>query len=195
MWHAWTWADLWTVVTLGLSTSNESPYLSCTPGLQTGTDNATFIISPWEEDLVTHVYVKQGESIFGWNPVGIESDDWKSVTGASGKFIAFNADDFQISEDMFVLELENFDVPSMMKQYAQIKEEGIYDLIDHNCAHVGLKLLAAGLGCKAHIIPFFTPPMMQSVLVNLEKRIEEELGDRLWKANTALRKALSALLN
>lgn len=193
MWHTWSWTDLWQVVVRGLSTSNKSPYLSCPSDLPTGTDHVTFMITPYQEDINPHVYVKQGESVFGWDVVDTTSDDFSSVTGARGMFHVKNADDFQLSEDTYVLELDNFDAPSMWAQYEQIKKEGIYDLIDHNCAHVGLKLLAAGLGCQAHIIPFFTSFVLQSVLVNLEKQNEEGLGERLWKVNRALRLALNAL--
>merc|ERR1719150_292643 len=50
--------------------------------------------------------------------------------------------------------------------YDEIEEEGVYNLIDHNCAHVALRLLAAGLGCTELIVPFFTPGALSALLSN-----------------------------
>jgi len=195
MWHAWTWTDLWSVVTLGLSDSNESPYLSCPKNSKTGTDKVSFIITRFQEDINPHVYVKYNGELFGWSPVDIATDDFSSVTGGAGTFHVTDADS-ESFKDAFEVEIGNFDVSSMMKKRKQIAKKGYYSLIEENCAHVGLELLAAGLGCQANKVPFFTPPVMHSVLVNLNKQNDEEgLTGRLRKVNRALRQALNIWIN
>lgn len=194
IWHTYTWTDLWSVVTLGFLASNESPFLSCPLDSQTVTDQVSFIITPYEQDILPHVYVQHGESIFGWGPVSIATDEFNSVTGGAGQFQVISSDNFQFTEDSYILEL-NVDVSSMMDEYLTIEEEGSYSLIDHNCGHVGLRLLAAGLGCQAQLVPFFTPVAMRSVLMNLVQEQEQGVGARLRKINRALRQALNALVN
>jgi len=157
-----SWTDLWKIASFQLP---KSAILQC-DAQPTGTGSVDVVLHGFSEDLFPHVYLKVEGEIMGWGPEHPAQDtaDFNSVTGLPGLFYSSSEGNYQLPPDALVWTIENVDIGHLREKRAEFETQGTYDLISHNCAHVALQLLAEGLGCKARIIPFFSPVAMINVL-------------------------------
>lgn len=164
-----TWADLWNVAILG---HQSSAFLRCN-GPSKGNGRITIAINGLTEDMWPHVWIKADGQTFGWSSAhpSTDSSSFESMTGVEGRFNE-EADEFEIPLDVPTWTVEGINVEKLMDEKKRIASAQ-YDLIQNNCAHVALKLLAAGLGCEANIVPFFSPASMLKVVNNVVSKCNE----------------------
>jgi len=164
-----TWSDLWNVVILG---HQSSAFLRCN-GPSEGNDRITITINGLKEDMWPHVWITAEGQTFSWSSAHPSSDSGRfdTVTGVEGQF-AEEAADFEIPLDAPTWTVEGINLEKLMDEKEKIASIP-YDLIQNNCAHVALKLLSAGLGCEATIVPFFSPASMIKVMTNVAANCNE----------------------
>jgi len=165
-----TYTDLWKISRYGLP---RHVMMSC-DGKQRPSMGQKVVVTLHgigEMDLVPHVWLQleNGDEI-SWMPqeeLEPMNEDFESVTGIPGKFVMER--DYDLPPDAITFEVENVNIEALLAERDRIiQADEKYDLIAHNCAHVTLRLLAAGLGCSHRIIPFFSPVAMVSVLTNID---------------------------
>jgi len=156
-----TWADLWNVVILG---HQSSAFLRCN-GPRKGNGRVTVTINGLEEDMWPHVWITAEDGrTFSWSSAHPSTDlsSFDTVTGVEGRF-AEEAAKFEIPLDAPTWTVEGVNMENLLDEKERIASAP-YNLIQNNCAHVALKLLSAGLGCDATIVPFFSPASMIKVM-------------------------------
>lgn len=169
-----TYTDLWKISRYGLP---RHVMMSCEGESKPSSGQKVIVTlhGIGDTDLMPHVWLKleNGDEI-SWMPeenVDDLNEDFESVTGIPGKFTTEL--DYELPPDAITFEIEHINVEALLAKKEQIIEaKETYDLISHNCAHVTLRLLAAGLGCSPRIIPFFSPVAMVKILQNIDQ------GDR-----------------
>jgi len=165
-----TYTDLWKISRYGLP---RHVMMSCDAKQRPSTGQKVLVTlhGVGEMDLVPHVWLQleNGDEI-SWMPqqeLETMNEDFESVTGIPGTFISDR--DYDLPPDSITYEVENVDIEALLAEKDRIiQADEKYDLIEHNCAHVTLRLLAAGLGCSHRIIPFFSPVAMVSVMKNID---------------------------
>jgi len=164
-----TYTDLWKISRYGLP---RNVMMSCDGKRPSTGQKVTVTLHGFGEmNLVPHVWLEleNGDEI-SWTPseaLEAANEDFESVTGIPGEFMSKRG--YEVPPDAITFEIENVNVEALLAEKDRIiKADEKYDLIDHNCAHVTLRLLAAGLGCSHRIIPFFSPVAMVSVLQNID---------------------------
>lgn len=168
-----TYTDLWKIARYGLP---RHFMMKCDGKSKPSTGQKVIVTlhGIGEMDLIPHVWLEleNGDKI-SWSPdanvdvMNYMNADFKSVTGVPGKFLTERS--YELPPDQITFEVEHINVEALLAEKQRIIEaKETYDLISHNCAHVTLRLLAAGLGCSHRIIPFFSPVAMVSVMQNID---------------------------
>lgn len=158
-----TWADLWSIASFQLP---KTAVLQCDGGAPTATGTVDIMVHGLSEDLFPHVHILVEGEVVGWTPEQprVDSTDYNSLLGLPGLFHVVDVADFKMPPDALVWTVQNVDIARLQSKRREFENQGTYDLISNNCAHVALQLLAEGLGCRARTIPFFSPVAMVGVL-------------------------------
>merc|ERR1711879_644880 len=139
-----SYTDLWKVSRYGMP---RHVMMSCDDKQRpsTGQKVTVTLHGMGEMDLVPHVWLEleNGDEI-SWVPQGVleaANEDFDSVTGIPGKFTSKRG--YDVPPDAITFEVENVNVKALLAEKNRIiKADEKYDLIDHNCAHVTLRLLS-----------------------------------------------------
>lgn len=115
------------------------------------------------------------ESWVSWMPVRDEvcdATDFHSMEGMPGHFGPVYS---LTAGKAFVI--EGLDEEAMLAKKAELTETGtIYQIINNNCSHKLLHILAAGMGCDAEIVPFYLPSALVNALESSDT-IAQALSD------------------
>lgn len=130
------------------------------------------------------------ESWISWVPVAGEecpTIDFYAVEGMLGEFGKVYS---LKAARGFVI--EGLNEQAMLDKKAQLAQNyKTYDIIRNNCSHKMLRILAAGMGCDAEIIPFYIPSALGKVLENMDNS-NEVFGDDLRSIETKIDSFLQA---
>jgi len=164
-----SWASLWSVARLGLQSS---AFMTCNNGPSKSNGRVTVTINGLQEDRWPHVWISDEEGwTISWSTAhsSRDSSSFDTVTGVEGQFEEGQASTLSIPVDAPTWTVEGINMEKMMDERKRISSEP-YGLLQNNCAHVALKLLSAGLGCEATIVPFFSPASMINVMNNIASK-------------------------
>merc|ERR1712066_951804 len=91
-------------------------------------------------------------------------DLFAALEGLAGKFgsvYSLNAE--------YAMVIEGLDEEAMLAKKRELAETTTtYQVVDSNCGHQLLHILAAGMGCEAEIIPFYHPSALMNALHRME---------------------------
>lgn len=154
------------------------PLYNCAKGSQ-GRGKLTILLPTATSDSdISHFPAFIGDTVteeswVSWMPTRTEeceASDFYSMEGMPGHF----GEVYSLTAgEGFVI--EGLDEEAMLAKKAELSETAVvYQIISNNCSHKLLRILAAGMGCDAEIIPFYLP----SALVNALKTMDNARGLR-----------------
>jgi len=153
-----SYIELFQVVLLG-----DPKFLSC-PATKIGTDSIKLFIryGGSKQRSIGHTMIEIEDKRYSWQSVDdVDAGEFDSVVGVKGIFHE-EAEGEEIYDVVYTI--EGVDLGKLMAEMQDIAYTGKYDIIENNCNHVMLKLLAAGLGCQAKLAPFMPILGLKSVL-------------------------------
>jgi len=106
------------------------------------------------------------ESWVSWEAVGSDCsfDLFVALEGMVGQFGTVYP--LKVEHAMVI---EGLDEEAMLAKKRELAETSTtYQVVDSNCSHQLLKILAAGLGCEAEMIPFYHPSALTNALDKME---------------------------
>jgi hypothetical protein len=163
--------DLYQVASLDLP-EDGAPLSNCGTPSEHQTGNLTILIPEQLSDGdIAHFPAFIGDIVSeaSWVSWGAAEDedhciaDFCSMEGVPGMFHPPYA--LTVARAFLV---EGLDVGAMQDKKQELSSSGVYQIINNNCSHKLLQILAAGMGCDAEIIPFYLPSALVNALETMD---------------------------
>jgi len=127
------------------------------------------------DDDIAHFPAFIGDSVsedswVSWMPVadGGCIADFYSMEGLLGTFGGV----YSLKADRAFV-IEGLDEEAMLAKKRELTETAVsYQIVTSNCSHQLLRILAAGMGCDAEIIPFYLPSALINAMESMENSRE-----------------------
>lgn len=114
------------------------------------------------------------------------TSDFYSMEGLLGKFGGV----YPLTADRAFV-IEGLDEAAMLAKKRELAANAAsYQIISNNCSHQLLRILAAGMGCDANIVPFYLPSALVNAMESMENN--RELGD---EAKRGIENTIERFLN
>lgn len=114
------------------------------------------------------------DSWVSWMPVqdGECIADFYSMEGLLGTFGGV----YSLKADRAFV-IEGLDEEAMLAKKRELTDNSMsYQIISSNCSHQLLRILAAGMGCDAEIVPFYLPSALVNAMESMENSRELDHG-------------------